>query len=199
MSAQPHNKDQLNALQLILNWPQLIATLIVVPIVSLRLNPENFAVSPAQSWMPIPLLLAPLLATALLWGLQALFVYWYPMQRKATIERGTWNDRYKGEEKFWQRWALGALNFAGSAAVTWFLLQFAQVIAGFIIAVLFFVLQPYLLAAVFIPLTLYWFNRPGPHPIDQLKSLLNKVKAIASNLLKKLREKINAKPKQPRA
>lgn len=148
-------EDQLNALQLILNRPQLIGTALVVSLITVQFNIENLTASSAFPAMPLATLSAPIVATVIFWSLQSLFVFLFPMNAKKTIRRSTWDNQYKNnEDLFMHRWGLGTLNFVGCALLTWALMQFAAPIFSALFAVVLFLLKLPVLAAVFVPVAL---------------------------------------------
>lgn len=163
--------DQLNALQLLMNWPQLVATLLFVPFISVHLNLENFAVSPAFPSMPAAMLTVPLVATVLLWSLQTLFIFLVPMRKQKTIVRGTWENEYTNnyEEEIWRRWVLGTLNFTGSALTIWALMHYGPVVVAAVVRFVLFLAQSYLLAALVVPLALFAAITYAPTLINKLR------------------------------
>jgi len=133
----------------------LIGTALVVSLITVHFNTENLAASSAFPSMPAALLTAPIVATSLLWSLQSLFVYLFPMHKKKTVTRSDWDNEYKGnEDEFFNRWGLGGFNFVGCALITWALMQFAAPIFSTLVAAVFFLFQVPLLLALFVPVAL---------------------------------------------
>lgn len=165
MIFQGNDDDQLNALQLLMNWPQLIALMVVVPAITLRL-PESTHVAPAYPQIPFAAVTVPLLVTVITLGLQALLVYLGPMNRQATVRRKDWEDTKPHSDDLNNRWAGGSMAFAVSAGAAYVLLQFGQIIFNTILttvlAAVAFCTQSYLVAAVGVPLVLFGLVAAGP-------------------------------------
>lgn len=147
--------DQLNALQLIINGPQVIGTTIVVSLMTVRFDLEHCTASSAFPSMPAAMLTAPLAATVLLLSLQALVVYLGPMNSQKTIQRSTWDEQYKNsEDSLRHRWGLGALNFVCCTVFTLAFMQLLPTICSALIAAVLFSFQLHVIAAIVIPVLL---------------------------------------------